>query len=61
MVKHEADLKFETLKMKNQSLIENLQDLQHEKNTLSQQMALEKEHMVRGDVTEIFLVLLCTY
>ena len=61
MVKHEADLKFETLKMKNQSLIENLQDLQHEKNTLSQQMALEKEHTVSGDVTEIFLVLLCTY
>jgi len=54
VVKHEADLKFETLKMKNQSLMENLQDLQHEKDTLSQQMVLEREHRV-SDVSESML------
>ena len=47
MVKRETDLKFETLQLKNQSLLQEIQDLQHEKETLSKQMQLEKEHKVR--------------
>lgn len=47
VVKHEADLKFKTLQLKNKSLQQEIQDLRHAKETLTQQIALVKEHKVK--------------